>query len=164
MKKKASIILGLSMSIMLVGYLYAGRDPNALAASSEKGLPEVRVLGSISEKYEPVTFDHAKHVAIAGKCAACHHHGNGQTESCGQCHKLDPSVFKNSVVHNFLPCSSCHTKSNPDNPSMPALNVAYHQKCFACHRGMGSVGIDPKGCAEVCHAKKTEKASMNVPQ
>ncbi len=160
MKKRACIVVGLSLGVLFAAYLYAGDDPSASAASSAARLPGIRVLSSISNWYEPVTFDHAKHVAIAGKCGACHHHGNGNTSSCEQCHKLSPSVFKNSVVNNFLPCSGCHGAPDRENPSMPGLKVAYHKKCFECHRGMGNVGLDPKGCTELCHAKKMEKVGM----
>jgi hypothetical protein len=27
---------------------------------------------------------------------------------------------------------------------------------------MGNVGIDPKGCTEICHAKKEQRVSMKV--
>lgn len=157
MKTKAGIVLGLSLCIAFAAYLYA-EDGQATAASSAARLPGVRVLGSITDKFDPVTFDHSKHVAIAGNCAACHHHGNGNTASCKECHGLTPSAFKNSVIHSFMPCSNCHGATDRENPAMPGLKVAYHQKCFECHRGMGSIGLDPKGCAELCHAKKAQKA------
>ncbi len=158
MKKKVGIVLGLSVCIVFAAYLYAEDG----SASSAARLPGVRSLGSLSEKYAAVTFDHPKHVAIAGSCAACHHHGNGNTSSCKECHGLGPSAFKNSVVHTFMPCSNCHGAYDRENPAMPGLKVAYHKKCFECHRGMGDIGLDPKGCTELCHAKKAQKVSMKV--
>ena len=150
MKKKFSIVLGMILFIMFAAYLSAGDTP----ASSAAELPGVRTLGSLSEKYAPVTFDHSKHVTIAGTCETCHHHANGNASLCKDCHGLSSADFKNSVVHSFMPCSNCHTALDRDNPAMPGLKVAYHEKCFGCHRGMGNLGLDPKGCTEVCHAKK----------
>ncbi len=158
MKTKVSIVLGLSLCMVFAAYLYAEDGPGSSAAR----LPGVRTLGSLSEKYAAVTFDHPKHVSIAGSCAACHHHGNGNTSSCKECHGLSPASFKSSVVHNFMPCSNCHSTFDRDNPAMPGLKVAYHQKCFECHRGMGDIGLDPKGCTELCHAKKMQKVSMKA--
>ncbi len=157
MKTRVSIILGLSLCMVFAAYLYA-EDGKA------GRLPGVRTLGSLSEKYAAVTFDHAKHVSIAGNCAACHHHGNGNTSMCKDCHSLSPAAFKSSVVHNFMPCSNCHGAFDRDSPGMPGLKVAYHKKCFECHRGMGDIGLDPKGCTELCHAKKAQKVSMRVRQ
>jgi Class III cytochrome C family len=155
MKKKTCMVLGLCLAILFALPLFSGEDLGHAASSTEPRLPGVRVLGGLSDKYEPVRFDHEKHVSLAGKCDACHHHANGAASSCRECHNLGPSVFKNSVVRNFMPCSGCHGALDPGNPAMPGLKVAYHEKCFACHRGMNDVGIDPKGCAELCHAKKT---------
>ncbi len=45
---------------------------------------------------------------------------------------------------------------------MPGLKTAYHKQCFSCHRGMGNIGTDPKGCAEICHAKRAEKVSKSI--
>ena len=158
MRIKTAVILGLCVCLAYATSLVAGDR----AAYSATRLPGVRVLGSLSEQYAPVTFDHPKHVAIAGSCAACHHHGNGNTSSCRECHALSPSVFKSSVVHSFMPCSNCHGAPDPENPAMPGLKVAYHKKCFECHRGMGDVGLDPKGCTELCHAGKSQSAALRV--
>jgi hypothetical protein len=158
MKTKAGIIVGMGLCMVFAAHLYAEGDGKSPAAR----LPGVRVLGGISEKYNAVAFDHSKHVVLAGNCAACHHHGNGNASSCKECHKLGPSVFKNSVAHNFMACSNCHSAADRDNPAMPGLKVAYHKKCFECHRGMGNIGLDPKGCAELCHAKKIQKADAKA--
>jgi len=162
MKKRACIVLGLCLGILFAANLYAGKESSQSASSPAVRLPGIRVLSNISDMYEPVTFDHAKHVVIAVKCDTCHHHGNGAASTCQQCHNLNPSVFKNSVVHNFLPCSSCHSAPDPGNPAMPGLKVAYHQRCFKCHLGMSDVGLDPKGCTELCHAKKVKQVGMQT--
>jgi len=130
-------------------------------ASSGSNLPGVRTLGSISKMYTAVKFDHPKHVMIAGSCAACHHqHQDGKKLNCKECHDIGPATFKNSVKSNFLACSTCHGEYDPSNPSVPGLKVAYHKSCFQCHRGMGNIGASPKGCAELCHAKKAVKLGM----
>jgi hypothetical protein len=125
-------------------------------------MPGVLTLGSISENYTAVTFDHPKHAALADGCASCHHHGEGDRASCKGCHNLGSSAFKNSVVTSFMPCSNCHAGNDRDNPSMPGLKVAYHKKCFECHRGMGNVGLDPTGCTELCHEKLTRTSGMLI--
>jgi hypothetical protein len=35
----------------------------------------------------------------------------------------------------------------------PGLKIALHRTCFQCHKGMGDIGTDPKGCTQICHAK-----------
>ena len=160
MKTNMSIVLGLCLCLAFAAYVYAeGQEP---AASAQ--LPKVRVLKTISSTYNPVTFDHQKHAAIAANCAACHHHGNGDISSCKGCHRMNPSSLRSSVVQNFMPCSNCHAATDRENPTMPGLKVAYHKKCFECHRGMGNIGLDPKGCAATCHAKKIQKASIKIRQ
>jgi predicted CXXCH cytochrome family protein len=61
-----------------------------------------------------------------------------------------------------MACKSCHSSYDPANPNMPGLKTAYHSQCFQCHRGMGNVGIDPKGCTVMCHAKKEQKVSIKT--
>lgn len=132
----------------------------AFGGSAVEG-PGVRVLDSIKNAYSPVTFDHAKHVSLAGNCASCHHeHTMGEGLPCKQCHAITPAVFKSSVSHSFMACKTCHGTFDRDNAAMPGLKTAYHVKCFSCHRGMGNIGTDPKGCAELCHEKKADKLSM----
>ena len=151
---KASVTLGLSLCLAFAVHFVA---EDGQAASSQS--PGVRVLKTMSSTYSPVTFDHRKHVALANNCAACHHHGTGDPSSCKSCHRLSPSVFTSSVVQNFMPCSNCHTANDRENPTMPGLKVAYHKKCFECHRGIGDIGSNPQGCTVMCHTKKIQKAS-----
>lgn len=117
--------------------------------------PTTTTLDSLSDKYEPVIFDHAKHESIAGDCGTCHHqHGNFGTLPCKECHALTPSVFRNSATGSFTACRSCHGPYDPSNPGMPGLKSAYHQQCFQCHRGMGDIGKSPTGCTNMCHGRK----------
>jgi len=165
MKKRTWSVLILAFCVVVAAFLLmsAGLKMTIANASSESGLPGVRTLGSISDQYAPVKFDHPKHVMIAGNCATCHHqHQDSKKLDCMNCHAIAPSVFKNSVKNNFVACSACHGAPDPSNPSVPGLKVAYHKQCFSCHRGMGNIGADPKGCAEMCHAKKAAKVGMKA--
>jgi hypothetical protein len=167
MKKKAWSALSFALYTIVAAILLtgAGLKMTNADASSEAGLPGMRTLGSISDQYTPVKFDHPKHVMIAGSCAACHHqHQDSKKLNCTDCHAIAPSVFKSSVKNNFMACSACHGTYDPSTPSVPGLKVAYHKQCFQCHRGMGNIGSDPKGCTEICHAKKAAKLSMKEKQ
>jgi hypothetical protein len=130
-------------------------------AAKEEAPPKVVILGSISKQYEPVTFNHETHVMAAGgaaNCSECHHqHPSVKNLSCKDCHAINSAEYEKSVINTFLSCRSCHGSYDLSNPGMPDLKVAYHRTCFKCHRGMGGIGIDPKGCTEICHARKTGK-------
>jgi hypothetical protein len=131
--------------------------------SSAASAPGIRVLDSLQNTYTPVKFDHAKHVSLADSCSTCHHeHAVADGLPCKQCHALTPQNFKNSVKHSFMACKSCHTIADRDNPAMPGLKTAYHKQCFKCHRGMGDIGTDPKGCTEICHARRADKPGMST--
>ncbi len=122
--------------------------------------PDVRILDSIQNTYGPVTFDHRKHAQLAPACVDCHHeHSMAKGLPCKECHAITPAAFKGSVTRTFLACSSCHADADPANPGLPGLKTAYHKQCFSCHRGMGNIGTDPRGCTQLCHAKKPEKSA-----
>ena len=151
MKKFAILVAAISFCLLLSVPIFAGKNPGVVT------------LDSISDKYEAVRFDHETHTSIAGNCGACHHeHGNSGSLPCKDCHAVTPDTFTKSVTSSFTACKNCHADSDPGNPVMPGLKVAYHKTCFQCHRGMGNVGLDPKGCAEICHAKKEQRVSMKI--
>ncbi|NOY65502.1 MAG: cytochrome c3 family protein [Nitrospirae bacterium] len=127
---------------------------NMVVFASGLKIPEITVLDSISNIYEPVRFDHATHSMIAERCVVCHHEHPSNADLCKNCHGLDDSIFKKSLSSTFMNCDNCHGKYDPSNPGMPGLKVAYHRKCFQCHKGMGMIGEDPKGCTQICHARK----------
>ena len=156
MKTKTVLTIALCWIVIFAATLYAGAEaPAARQTGSPKGkMPGKVVLGSLAEKYGPVVFDHGKHVGLAGNCADCHHqHQGGQTPTCGGCHTIDPASFKKNVsLVKIRPCRECHPASyHPAKPEQPTLAAAYHRACIRCHREVGSVGNDPKGCAEMCH-------------
>jgi len=151
MKKFAILVVAISFCLFLSVSIVAGKNPGVVT------------LDSISDKYESVRFDHENHIFIAGNCGACHHeHGNSGSLPCKDCHAVTPDAFKKSVINSFMACKNCHVESDPENPVMPGLKVAYHKTCFQCHRGLGNVGVDPKGCAEICHAKKEQRAGLKI--
>lgn len=144
--KRTVLILIVTFCLVYTGSLCAGAAAKA---------PATTKLDSISDKYEPVTFDHAKHTSLAGNCGACHHqHNNFGSLPCKECHSVDASLFKKSVTNNFVACRNCHSTFDRANPRMPGLKTAYHQQCFQCHRGMAEVGEGPAGCTALCHEKK----------
>lgn len=124
--------------------------------------PTTATLATLADLFEPVSFDHAMHVDVAGNdCAICHHHTTGTPvtdEQCARCHK-------NSGEAASVACRDCHP-ANPfsaeylqtiaDSPLLyhidkPGLKGAYHRKCLGCHKEMGA----PIEC-ENCHTR-TEK-------
>ncbi len=130
----------------------------ALAAGAGSGQKKL-VLNRIAEEYGPVTFDHAMHEGQASGCNDCHHqHGASAVQSCGDCHKIDANTFKKTAdVRKIRACRDCHPASiQPGEPGRPTLKAAYHRACFKCHKEIGSVGKDPKGCTEMCHAGKAQ--------
>lgn len=152
MKKYLGITMVLSLCLIA-----------AASVSAAAEAPGTRVLDSLKDAYAPVTFDHPKHVSLAGNCSACHHeHGLADGLPCRQCHALNPQIFKNSVSSTFMACKNCHGAFDRDQAGMPGLKTAYHKQCFTCHRGMGNIGTDPKGCAEICHAKGAGRVGMDI--
>jgi len=146
MKKMTLLILAAVALMFFAATLYAGSPAKA---------PDIITLDSLKDKYEAVFFTHERHISFAGKCDTCHHeHNNSGSMPCKSCHALDTAAFKKSVTHNFTACKGCHGAYAPENPRMPGLKTAYHSLCFQCHRDMGNVGKDPKGCAELCHAQR----------
>ena len=130
----------------------------AHGATAGGNLPTILILESLSKVYEPVRFNHAEHVSMAGGCGDCHHqHRSLQIQTCSECHRFDPATFKKNVLSDkLLPCRDCHSASEkPGSAGQPSLKVAYHQACLKCHWGdVGSAGKNLKGCTEMCHILK----------
>jgi hypothetical protein len=152
MKKIGIVGLIVSFCILVFAPLHAGDDASSPAASSGPGT--VR-LESISNLYEPVSFDHEMHTEIAENCSQCHHeHPSAEQSNCRDCHTLSASDFKKSATSSFTACQECHGDFDSSEPNFPGLKAAYHRTCFKCHREMGDVAVDPSGCTQKCHAKK----------
>ncbi|HEU5360738.1 MAG TPA: cytochrome c3 family protein [Candidatus Deferrimicrobiaceae bacterium] len=135
----------------------AGADGTAPARLASAKGPKIVTLGKVASQYGPVVFDHAGHVEMAGGCSDCHHqHGGSRAVSCKECHPLDDAAFRRATrTERFRSCGECHPASlSPSDLSRPALKAAYHRACFRCHREVGGIGEDPKGCTEMCHEKK----------
>lgn len=143
------------LSIVAWCFLALAPTLRAGVGSGQKKL----VLDRITETYAPVIFDHAMHEGQASGCNDCHHqHGGSAVQSCGECHKIDAAAFKRTAdVRKIKPCRDCHPASvQIGDPGKPTLKAAYHRACFRCHKEIGSVGQDPKGCTEMCHAAKAQ--------
>ena len=155
MNKKTALAIVICLLAVLSAALRAGAgSTHGQPLGSQKGkLPGKLLLGSIAEQYRPVDFDHAKHVGISGSCAECHHQHDGGHLSCSNCHRIDAADFrKNLNPARIRPCGECHPATyHSENPGLPTLKAAYHRACLNCHREVGSVGKDPKGCTEFCH-------------
>ena len=161
MKTKAVLTIAFCWIVAIAAAPYAGVEgPGTRPAGSPKGkMPGTVLLGSLAKKYGPVKFDHVKHVGTAGSCDECHHqHGGGQAPSCGGCHTIDASSFRKNVrLDRIRPCGECHSASyDAGKPDRTTLSAAYHRACIKCHREVGSVGSDPKGCTEMCHESSAQ--------
>jgi len=134
----------------------AGADGSAPARHPRGRMPGTITLRTLSSEYAPVVFDHAAHLGEAEGCGQCHHrHDPGTAAGCEGCHSLDPPGSGTAVrAARVRPCGQCHPAApSRTDLSRPALKAAYHRVCFRCHREVGSVGEDPKGCTEMCHAR-----------
>lgn len=111
------------------------------------------ILDSLSDCFEPVTFDHEMH-QDGYSCAACHHHTTGNNSgatNCCRCHALTNRA-------ETVRCSDCHgtpetlpEQLNGEAPGLyhidtPGLKGALHLQCLGCHREEGG----PVGCHD-CH-------------
>ena len=164
MKVELPLALVLCAAICGAWIPSAGADGSAPTISPRGRMPATMTLGSLASEYEPVVFDHAAHVEEAGGCGECHHrHDTGREAGCQGCHSLDPPAAGRPVrVARIRPCGACHPAVLPRSDlSRPALKAAYHRACFRCHREVGSVGEDPKGCTEMCHARKPFREALH---
>lgn len=151
MKTKKRMLLSMVTVFALSG---------ALPQHGLAGGPATVELDSLSDLYEPVSFDHAMHVELTeSNCAVCHHHTTGTppvNENCNRCHA-------NSGEADVAACRDCHAEKRfeaaylakvAENPQLyhidkPGLKGAYHQNCMGCHAEMGA----PTGCSD-CHPRK----------
>jgi hypothetical protein len=168
MRKGIPLAIAFFVWVCVASPLPGGAGPGGTASetpTSTGGMPVTVTLGNLTDRYEPVEFDHSGHVDMASGCGDCHHqHGTDQLLGCRNCHSLDPSAFRKSVnVETFRSCKECHAgPSQKPDPARTGLAAAYHRACFRCHREVGSVGEDPKGCTEMCHAlKETAKTARD---
>ncbi len=110
------------LALVVAGLLATGAAP---ATGDDDGTV---VIGALSHWFAPVDFPHADHLDMVDDCTDCHHHADGETEACDTCH---PAAF------------------SPDDPEIPLLNAAYHERCAGCHVEQGG----PTGCTE-CHERR----------
>ena len=149
MKKATIIVVAIALWIGI---------SSASDTTTGKDLPKDVILGSLSNIYEPVLFNHSGHVSTAGGCVDCHHqHGTVEVQSCSECHRFDPSVFKKNVIAGRVKaCGMCHLAA--EQPGRVGLKTAYHKACFKCHKSdVGSGVKNLTGCTEMCHVLNTKK-------
>lgn len=149
MKKATIIVVAIALCIGVSA---------ASETASEGNIPKIIVMRSLSKVYEPVQFNHSEHISAAGGCAECHHqHGTTQVQTCSECHRFDPSVFKKNIDAGKLkPCVECHPAV--DRPGKIGLKTAYHQACLKCHkRDVGGGVKNLEGCTEMCHVLKIQE-------
>ena len=96
--------------------------------ASDIGDDDIVTIDGLSHWFGPVAFPHADHQDMVDDCTDCHHHAEGETETCDTCHE---TVWSAAA------------------PAMPSLGVAYHRACAGCHGELGG----PTGC-EDCHRRQ----------
>lgn len=117
---------------------------------SGNDIPDTTVIGVLSEKYEPVSMPHKKHIErlmtnIEGSKLAGHFHRH-EDVICQGCHHNSPVGEKPPL------CENCHSiQFDETNLSKPQLQGAYHQQCFGCHESMENQKTSD--CVK-CHAEK----------
>ncbi len=107
----------------------SGQASNGGHLGSEDVVPEIVMIGGLSDLYHPVEFNHRLHAEMSlmdQGCSQCHHSTTGST---------------------MLPCRDCHAVT-PDQVSLnqPGLKGAYHRQCLDCHIEWSH----SQGC-ETCH-------------
>jgi hypothetical protein len=98
-------------------------------------VPTKVVIGSMADEFQPVLFNHRRHMASVAKniendkLAGAFHYN--KEVLCSTCHHNSP------LSMNPPKCSSCHqNKIDTKNPDRPNLKAAYHLQCMGCHDGM----------------------------
>jgi hypothetical protein len=102
---------------------------------SAEDVPELLVIDTLSNEYEPSVFTHKLHAemaAMSGGCASCHH--------------FNPPG-------KILACVDCHEAGARTDLSKPGLKGAYHRQCLTCHREWSNT----TNCT-VCHDTKGSSA------
>lgn len=142
----------LCLCLLVLSALPAG------GSAATAGPPARIEIGSLSELFGAVSFDHAAHVDIAGTCAACHHHTTGDGAGggrCDRCHAQSPpgAVVACHGCHQASPFTATQLQSKAEDRfqyhvDKPGLKAAYHWNCLGCHEDAGG----PTAC-EDCHAR-----------
>lgn len=76
-------------------------------------------------------------------------------------HEMGPDIVSCQTCHHHSdepkPCGECHSEPfSPEDPNMPGLKAAYHQKCQQCHTEALN---GPMTCIN-CHSESPEKAEV----
>ncbi len=81
-------------------------------------------------KKDPVTFDHARHLAQQLDCERCHHNAAEGSYKCGACHGAEdadavPRLKDAMHKRDLGVCYACHLDAD----------AAHKLKCAECHKG-----------------------------
>lgn len=116
----------------------------AVAPEAPKDAVEMKYPGA-DNKYAPIMFEHhAKHLAVADGCKACHHKWDGNSAITG------------------CRIEGCHNDTSKEKKREPtSYDSAFHSKkaansCIGCHTAMFAADAafkGPKKCND-CHSKK----------
>jgi len=148
-KWKATLVwAGVFTALFLSGGRVSAEDlkkENPVISGSLMGQApaKVRFLNSpliqkYSDLYDPVPFDHSKHLAVVKNCTVCHHR---QTREKGDTYG-EPITLNDLKASGKSPaaCSTCHgIPFNPRQLHVPGLKGAYHQLCMDCHRKVDQI-------------------------
>ncbi len=125
-------------------------------------LPDKVVIKELSNKFQPVEMDHAKHLSALQKGMqdsrlATYFHSLPGTV-CQACHHNSPAAMEPPA------CVACHAKTqgvvaSAAEISRPGLQAAYHGQCMSCHKDMGIKPV-ATACTE-CHQKKPQHAALS---
>ena len=150
-------------------------------------ISETPLLSSpvLVEMYGPASYNHELHARIVQDCAVCHHHSEGKTPPCKDCHadSFDPgNLNKPGIAHVYhLRCISCHTEDQNgptectgchNKADISPLSIAHPlsgaDNCLSCHKD-GISGVPeppadhinvPNGVCQLCHRPAVEATAI----
>lgn len=127
------------------------KDPKAAPVSkAAPAAPDTVVIGTLSKKYEPTTFNHSSHVELLmdatkkSSLAQAFHSPAGVL--CQGCHHNTPADMAPPK------CATCHGQAFSGD-QRPGLMAAYHIQCNQCHKAMGVDSPKATDC-QTCHTAK----------
>jgi hypothetical protein len=90
-----------------------------------------------------------------------HYHVNIFGPATFAAHEMGPDIVSCQTCHHYSdrpgPCGECHSAPfNADDPTMPGIKAAYHQRCANCHTEALN---GPMTCVN-CHSENPEQAEF----
>jgi len=97
------------------------------------------------EGKKPVTFDHARHLALGLKCGTCHHDADHQP--------LTAEAISALPSGGQLACENCHNQNFANAKLQRRMNV-FRARCEECHRAGVGGKKGPTKCSACHHRQK----------